>query len=173
MWNSYSIVDVMMASLQGLGAAKHPQTTTLPPPWSSLVLSFLPSISTFDSSVQGKLFQRSGSSCRCWIAFLFLILRFLLCWPSRFVHSISNVWLMYSISILTVSRAAWRSLDDTPGVLWDFLKHLALCYRGDFGGTIKLYYEFVHDKKHPHNEQMGSICITVKSISKADFSLKF
>lgn len=171
MWNSYSIVDVMMASLRGLEASKHPQTTTLPPPWSSLVLSFSPSISTFDSSVQGKLFQRSGSSCRCWIAFLFLILRLLPCWPSRFVHSLSNVWLVYIH--IDCFQSCLKILWWHPRVLWDFLKHLALCYQGDFGGTIKLYYEFVHDKKHPHNEQMGSIFITVKSISKADFSLKF
>lgn len=110
-------------------------------------LKFSPSITTFDSSVQGKLFQRSGSSCRCWTAFLFWEWMLLLCWPYRFVHSLSNIWLEYIIHIdcfQSCLKIPWWH----PGVLWDFLKHLALCYWGEFGGTIKWYCKYV---EHPHN----------------------
>jgi len=126
-----------MASLRDLGAAKHPQNTTLPPPC-FLVLSFSASISTFDSSVQGKLFQRSDSSCRCWIAFLFFNTE------AYFFADLPDLCTLFlTFDWCTHSYWLFPELCEDPLMTpWGSLrlKHLALRYLGDFGGTIKLYY---------------------------------
>lgn len=73
----------------------------------------------------------------------FLELRLLLHWPPRF----SDVWFVH------IHIDCFQSCLKIPcdGVLWEILKHLALCC----WGWIKLYCVCVHNKKHPHTEQMG------------------